>query len=116
MNEHRIELRAECETLRHEHGRLALDRAVANLVDTESQIEEQTERMKALQQEIDSMIRQVPNPIHRSLLTLVYIKGKSLAETADIMNYSYRQATRLHGHALQKIGQILAQRTYTHDS
>lgn len=110
LEEHMYDLRAKSESLQTPHGRrINLDAAVANLVDTEQEIACQTERMKQLQQEVSRMILKVADPDQRVLLTLVYIEGKSLVDAADIMTYSYRQAKRIHRHALHDVANILAE-------
>lgn len=110
LNEHLANLQAECESLRNARGeRIRLDSAVANLVDTEKQIEQQTEIMKDLQQEVSRVILMIQNCNHRLLLTMVYVQGKTLVDAAVTMNYSYRQAKRMHRAALHDVAGILAQ-------
>lgn len=110
LADHREELRTECDSLKRQSGeRVRLDAAVAHLVDTDKEIERQTDRMKLLQQEVSRIILMVTDADRRILLTLVYIEGKSLVETADIMTYSYRQAKRIHRKALHDVAEILAQ-------
>lgn len=111
LSEHRADLQAECESLRNAKGeRVRLDVAVAHLMDTEEEIAKQIDRMKERQQEISSIVQNVRKSDHRVLLTLVYIQGKSLAETSEAMNYSYRQTKRLHRCALHEVAVILGRR------
>ena len=110
LTDHREELRTECDSLKRQSGeRVRLDAAVAHLVDTDEEIERQTDRMKLLQQEVSRIILMVTDADRRILLTLVYIEGRSLVETADIMSYSYRQTKRIHREALHDVAGILVQ-------
>ena len=117
LTDHREELRTECDSLKRQNGeRVRLDAAVAHLVDTDEEIERQTDRMKLLQQEVSRIILMVTDADRRILLTLVYIEGRSLVETADIMSYSYRQVSRIHRNALRDVAEILAQNARACDS
>lgn len=110
LENHMEELRAESDYLRTSDGeRIRLDAAAADLVDTGEQIGMQTQRMNELQQEIIRVILMVADADRRSLLTLVYIEGKTLRQAASVMNFSYRQVKRIHHHALHDVDVILSQ-------
>lgn len=117
LSEHISELRAVCEQLRTEDGEsIRLDAAVAQLVDTGAEMAQQIAELEKLAAEICDVISRIQRADHRTLLTLVYIDGMTLVEAADAMRYSYRQTTRLHGHALQEASRIIAQNANSGDS
>lgn len=110
LSRHVQRLQEECDNLRKRNGeRVRLDAAVASLMDAKSEIERETERMKLVQQEIISVIERVPSTTNRTLLRLVYIEGLSLVDASEKMGYSYRNITRIHGHALQSVWRILSE-------
>lgn len=53
-------------------------------------------------------ISKVPDPVHRRILSLHYLEGRSWEWIAVEIGYSYRHTTRLHGEALQAMDKILA--------
>ena len=117
LADHREELRTECDSLKRQSGeRIRLDAAVAHLVDTDEEIERQTDCMKLLQQEVSRIILMVTDADRRILLTLVYIEGKTLRQAASVMNYSYRQVKRIHHHALHDVSVILSRDALCRDS
>ena len=117
LTNHREKLRTECDSLKRQNGeRVRLDAAVAHLVDTDAEIERQTDRMHLLQQEVSRVILMVTDADRRILLTLVYIEGRTLVEAADIMTYSYRQVSRIHHHALHDVAAILDADAHACDS
>lgn len=107
ISDHLTELRAVCEQLRTEDGhRVALDAAVAELVDTEAKTTAEIERLTALETEIISAISHMPDP-YQTLLYERYINGKTWEQVAVQMNYSYRHTTKLHGAALARLKDVL---------
>ena len=108
ITEHLTELRAVCEQLRTEDGhRIALDKAVADLVDTEAKTAAEVDRLTALEAEIIGAIDRVPEP-YRTLLYERYVNGLTFEKIAVRMNYSWRQTIRLHGQALQYAQDVIA--------
>lgn len=105
---HLAELRAVCEQLRTEDGhRIALDKAVADLVDTEAKTAAEVARLTVLEAEIIGAIDRVPEP-YRTLLYERYVNGLTFEKIAVRMNYSWRQTIRLHGQALQYAQDVIA--------
>lgn len=107
ISDHLTELRAVCEQLRTEDGhRVALDAAVAELVDTEAKTAAEIKRLTALEADIISVISRVPDP-YQTLLYERYINGKTWEQVAVDMNYSYRGVTKMHGRALQSVKECI---------
>lgn len=108
ITEHLAELRAVCEQLRTEDGhRVALDKAVADLVDAEAKTAADVDRLTALEAEIIGAIDRVQEP-YRTLLYERYVNGLTFEKIAVRMNYSWRQTIRLHGQALQYAQDVIA--------
>lgn len=104
---HLAELRAVCEQLRTEDGhRIALDKAVAELVDAEAKTAAEVDRLTVLEAEIIGAIDRVPEP-YRTLLYERYINGKTWEQVAVDMHYSYRGVTKMHGRALQTLKECI---------
>ncbi|MBQ6040027.1 MAG: hypothetical protein IJL32_04540 [Oscillospiraceae bacterium] len=109
ISDHLAELRAVCEQLRTEDGkRIALDAAVAQLVDAEQKVSAEVAQLCRLETEIACTIDRMQEP-YRTLLYERYINGKTWEQIAVHMNYSYRRVTQLHGVALRKINDLLAE-------
>ena len=107
LSDHIAELRAMCEQLRTEDGhRIALDAAVAELVDTENKVQAEVTQLCRIEAEIDCTISRMPEPYHTLLLER-YINGKTWEQIAVALNYSYRQTTRMHGAALIAVKHVL---------
>lgn len=107
ITEHLAELRAVCEQLRTEDGhRVALDKAVADLVDAEAKTAAEVDRLTALEDEVIGAIDRVPEP-YRTLLYERYINGKTWEQVAVDMHYSYRGVTKMHGRALQTLKECI---------
>ena len=107
ISDHLAELRAVCEQLRTEDGhRIALDKAVADLVDTQQAVSEEVVKLCKLETEISCMIGSMPEP-YRTLLYERYINGKTWEQIAVDMNYSYRGVTKMHGRALQAVKECI---------
>lgn len=107
ITEHLAELRAVCEQLRTEDGhRIALDKAVADLVDAEAKTAAEVERLTMLEAEIVGAIDRVPEP-YRTLLYERYVNGKTWEQVAVDMHYSYRGVTKMHGRALQTLKECI---------
>lgn len=107
ISDHIAELRAVCEQLRTEDGhRVALDKAVAELVDAQEKTAAEVTRLARLETEIACTIDRVPEP-YRTLLYERYINGLTWEQIAVRMNYSYRRVTQLHGEALKLLKDCL---------
>ena len=107
ISDHIAELRAVCEQLRTEDGhRVALDKAVAELVDAQEKTAAEVTRLARLETEIACTIDRVPEP-YRTLLYERYINGRTWEQIAVRLNYSYRRVTQLHGEALKLLKDCL---------
>ena len=107
ITDHLAELRAVCEQLRTEDGhRIALDKAVAALVDAEAKTAAEIDRLTELEAEIIGTIGRVPEP-YATLLYERYINGKTWEQVAVDMHYSYRGVTKMHGRALQALKECI---------
>ena len=107
ISDHIAELRAVCEQLRTEDGhRVALDAAVAELVDTERKVSAEVAQLCRIETEVSCTIGRMPEP-YRTLLYERYINGKTWEQIAVDMNYSYRGVTKMHGRALQAVKECI---------
>lgn len=107
ISDHLAELRATCEQLRTEDGqRVALDKAVAALVDAQEQTAAEITQLCKLETEIACTIDAAQEP-YRTLLYERYINGKTWEQIAVAMNYSYRRVLQLHGSALLAVTERL---------
>lgn len=107
LSDHMAELREMCEQLRTEDGhRIALDAAVAELVDTEKKVQAEVAQLCRIEVEISCIIGRMPEP-YRTLLYERYINGKTWEQIAVDMNYSYRGVTKMHGRALQAVKECI---------
>lgn len=105
--DHIDDLRAMCEQLKTEDGhKVELDKAVAELVDAQNRAKLEVDRLTALEQEIVQTISHTDEP-YRTLLYERYINGKTFEQIAVMLNYSYRQTTRIHGNALNIVKDVL---------
>ena len=101
ISDHIAELRSTAEQLRTEDGhRIALDRAVAELVDASENAAAEVTRLCRTECDVRCVIEHVPEPYH-TLLYQRYINGKTFEQIAVDMHYSWRQIVRIHGQALQ---------------
>lgn len=107
LSDHIADLREMCKQLRTEDGhQIALDAAVAELVDTEKKVQSEVAQLCRIEAEIDCTISRMPEPYHTLLLER-YINGKTWEQIAVALNYSYRQTTRMHGAALIAVKHVL---------
>ena len=107
LSDHIADLREMCKQLRTEDGhQIALDAAVAELVDTEKKVQAEVAQLCRIEAEIDCTISRMPEPYHTLLLER-YINGKTWEQIAVDMNYSYRGVTKMHGRALQAVKECI---------
>lgn len=83
--------------------RSQVENIAQKIIDLEQRINSEIDRLLELKLEIRKVIESVDNETEQLLLRLRYIEYKRWYEIAEIMGYSKRQVTRLHGYALQKI-------------
>jgi len=106
VTEHLRQLRETAENLRGEQGqRIALDAAVAALVDAQEQTAAELSRLEAFRSEVRRLIDTVPDAKEWTILTERYINGLKWEEIAVKMHLDYRWVLRLHGRALQTVGE-----------
>ena len=87
----------------HEKDGNSVERAYCCLADYAEEAEKLMQEMIAARQRTEVLIASVPDAVQREVLTRRYIIGQTWEDIAEIMNYSRRQITRLHGYALQSI-------------
>lgn len=108
VTEHLRQLRETAENLRGEQGqRIALDAAVAALVDAQEQTAAELSRLCALRSEILGTIDRVQDSRLRTLLVSRYVNGETFERIAVGMNYSWRQVIRMHGQALLAVKDVI---------
>lgn len=65
------------------------------------ELEAEKEMQMVAYREIRQQIGMVPDPTEQEILSRRYLIGQSWEKIAVEMGYSYRNITRIHGHALQ---------------
>lgn len=65
------------------------------------ELETEKEMQMVTYREIRQQISMVPDPTEQEILSRRYLIGQSWEKIAVEMGYSYRNITRIHGHALQ---------------
>lgn len=76
------------------------------LIHYEERINAKIDQLTAVQDEIEDVLSHIDDD-HAELLELMYLDGKKLVQAADELHYSYRQACRKHGKALQQVQDVL---------
>ena len=77
--------------------------AISKIVDLETEINTEIDKLVEKRKEIESVIRAVEDSTLRALLEYRYINGKKWEEIALMMGYDYRWVLRLHGRALSAV-------------
>lgn len=77
--------------------------AISKIVDLETEINAEINKLVEKRKKIESVIRAVEDSTLRTLLEYRYINGKKWEEIASMMGYDYRWALRLHGRALSAV-------------
>ena len=75
----------------------------AQIMDLETELRRQMEELISCRQAIRGAIEEIEDARLRHVLVLRYIEGLTLEDAADRMFYSWRQAQRLHGQALDQL-------------
>ncbi len=78
-------------------------RGAEKLADLEAEIAADIDREIALKHEIEGVIARIPNDRYRTLLTLVYIDGKTLLQASFAMHISHDWIKHIHGYALLEV-------------
>lgn len=82
------------------------ERKFIHYADYSKLIDERIDQLYAIKQEISDAIYKVESSTYRTLLVKRYIQFKTWETIADEMNYDVRWIHRLHGRALNKVGEI----------
>lgn len=85
--------------------------AVAKIIDLETEINLEIDKLVEKRKEIESVIRAVEDSILRTLLEYRYINGKKWEEIALMMGYDYRYILKIHGKALSLLPSDLEKKT-----
>lgn len=80
-----------------------LTNVVSKILEIKDKCAERLECLEQARRNIERAIESVDDVDLRRLLRYRYVRGWNFQKIADRMNYSYRQATRLHGIALRKV-------------
>ena len=102
---HLQELRAIAESLKNEEGqRVALDKAVSDLVDAQKEAATELDRLCKLQADIFTTIDGLSSDTYKALLYKRYVLGMTWEQVAVDMGYSYVHIVhRLHPLALAEV-------------
>ena len=76
---------------------------VAKIIDLQTEINKDIDRLVDLKREIVAMIKSVSNTEHQTLLELRYLCFKSWEQIAVDMGYNVRHVYRIHDEAVEKI-------------
>ena len=85
-----------------------MENVIAKILDHESEINADIEKLVDTKREIVEALQRVPVIEHKTLLELRYICGKTWEDIAAEMMYSVRNIHRLHSDALYEFGKIIA--------
>lgn len=77
------------------------NKIIDKIVDLQIEINTEIDKLVDLKIEIHNKINAVDNPLHRTVLTEYYTNAATWEQVAEIINYSERQARRIHVWALQ---------------
>lgn len=80
---------------------------MCKIADLEMEIQAEIEKLLSLKRRIRKVIGQVSEPTLMSVLHKRYLQYKSWEEIAVEMNFTYRWCIKLHGKALQEVGEII---------
>lgn len=72
------------------------------ILDLSREVDSRVDQLVSMKQTAASIIEQIPNALHRSILTLRYLSGAKWEDIAAQYNYSLRSIQRHHGRALQE--------------
>ena len=84
-----------------------VERIAVQIADLEWEIHLDWLDLLAYQEEIRNTIQSLPDPVMVQILSDRYLSYKRWQEIADIMHYSLRHTTRIHGYALKAIDDLL---------
>ncbi len=87
--------------------------AIVRMVDLETEINADIDRLVDLRQDILQAIRQLPCGNAQLVLEMRYITGKSWEEIAAVLGYDRSWVFRVHGRSLKEIEEIRSMRGIT---
>lgn len=85
--------------------------AISKIIDLETEINAEIDKLVDKRKEIESIIRAVEDSTLRTLLEYRYINGKKWEEIALMMGYDYRYILKIHGKALSMLPSDLSKKT-----
>jgi len=87
--------------------RYRMENAADRIMDYQSEVKEDLERLLRLKREIKQKINLVIPIDQRMILESRYLCFKSWDTISDDLGYSYRQLHRIHGRALSEFGKLI---------
>ena len=87
-------------------------RAISKIVDLETEINAEIDKLVEKRKEIEGIIRAVEDNILRTLLEYRYINGKKWEEIALMMGYDYRYILKIHSKALSLLPSDLGKKRH----
>ncbi len=96
----------------HQSGDEKLNDAVNKIIEAKNRVSDELEMLEATEREIISTINSVKNKTLSTLLYKRYINYKTFEQISVELKYCWRQTLRLHGLALQAVGEILDKRCH----
>lgn len=86
--------------------------AISKIVDLETEINAEIDKLVEKRKEIESVIRAVEDGTLRALLEYRYINGKKWEEIALMLGYDYRYTLKIHGKALSLLPSDLGKKRH----
>lgn len=83
--------------------RSPMENAIVKIIDLEYEIDADIDELVDLKREIIKAVKSVQQPEYQLLLELRYLSYKTWEETAEMMNYSWRNIHYIHAKALMAI-------------
>lgn len=93
-------------------GRGGAQEAISKIVDLETEINAEIDKLVEKRKEIEGIIRMVEDSTLRTLLEYRYINGKKWEEIALMMGYDYRYILKIHGKALSALPSDLGKKRH----
>ena len=92
-------------------GGVGTQGAISKIVDLETEINAEIDKLVEKRKEIEGIIRAVEDSTLQTLLEYRYINGKKWEEIALMMGYDYRYILKIHGKALSLLPSDLGKKT-----
>lgn len=80
---------------------------ICKIIDLESEINSDIDKLVDLKREIVKLIKSIPNPEHQTILELRYLCFKTWEQIAVDMNYSIHHLYKMHNGALNVCDKLL---------